>query len=222
MHLNPGKRKTQHVVFQHGWGFPGRCWHEWYSPLSQGSFQVLDRGYSGNLRKLNPIPRGAYSILVCHSLGLHFVMDYDLSAFDMVVILSGFAYFHGESPGAGRFTRRHIKRMKRRLELEPDNLLADFYRDCSWDYGQIDNSLLDPKRLQRDLEMLDQSHLKEGLCDIPEIVLFHGRKDRVVPIGRADELHEKIGGRLIVFEDAGHGLPFTHHKAVMSTLQDLI
>ena len=210
-------------VFQHGWGFSDTCWRGWTEGLSSTCL-LGNRGYWGQPTPLDPdgIPPGF--ILVCHSLGLHFLCPRLLSQAGLVVIISGFAHFHGLHSADGRFSRKHIKRMLNRIATDPIGLLDDFYRDCNCPDGPIDSGALNTALLTQDLHVLDESRLdSDSYQDLPAVLLLHGQEDRIVRPERAAELSGFFGGSRLVFVDgAGHGLPFTHPQLCVNLIRDFL
>ncbi len=200
-----------HFLFQHGWGFSSECWQGWL-PALKGPYTLGNRGYWGAPCRLDRqrVPPGF--VLVCHSLGLHFLPKELLSKADLLVIISGFAHFHGLVPADGRISRKHLQRMLARMQTDPVSLIRDFYRDCSCSERSVDREGMDPALLREDLLLLDQSRLDRERCTgLPPSLLLHGRDDRIVRLERAEELAALLDrSQLTVIEGAGHGLPFTH------------
>jgi pimeloyl-ACP methyl ester carboxylesterase len=151
-------------------------------------------------------------VLVCHSLGLHLLSPGLLAKAGLVVIISGFAHFHGVHAEDGRFSRRHIGKMRSRLRKEPEGLIRDFHRDCAYPHSPPDPRAMDTELLARDLTLLDQGRLTAERCQgIPPALILHGRDDRIVRPERARELAEMLpASRVVIIDHAGHGLPFTH------------
>ena len=206
-------------IFQHGWGFSGSCWQRWLTYLPGFNCQFLDRGYWGE--EVRPVAvDGRPSVLVCHSLGLHFLMDFSLDFIDLLVIISGFVHFHGETIADGLFSRKHIKRMLARLDRDPAGLLSDFYRDCDRPGLKFDLDTLNKGLLRRDLHLLDTSKLeRQRLVNSGKILLLHGGCDRIVPLKRVEELNIFLPGSILnIVESAGHGLPFTDPHACLAAI----
>lgn len=208
-------------ILQHGWGFSDTCWQGWL-PLLPAPCSLGNRGYWGTPRPLdNPGP-GSDLVLVCHSLGLHLLPRELLTSAALLVVIGGFAHFHGNDAAAGRFSRRHIQRMLSRLERDPAGLIRDLYRDCDCPEWPMDERQINTELLTRDLILLDQSRLTEAECqDLPPTLLLHGRKDRIVRPERAEELAALIrGSQLTIIDNAGHGLPFTHPGLCLDLIGD--
>ena len=223
MPLNDGRESPTHFFLQHGWGFDQRSFREWPEILGPGAVTLLDRGYLGGAPvQLSNDHSGEQRILVSHSLGLHFVTIDQLASFAMIVVLSGFASFHGLNPGGSSISRKHIARMKRRLRREPEKLLADFYRDCSWPGQLPDFARMNVDLLADDLHLLDTAVLRElGASQACRVLILHGALDRIVSVERAAELQALVAGSTLqVIDDAGHGLPFTHARQCLAHITE--
>ncbi len=222
MQLKVGNDKEVLLYFQHGWGFTSACWNEWL-PDVQCSYKLLDRGYCSSPILPEISNKKNIRVLICHSLGLHMVQEINLDWVDMLVVMGGFIHLHGATERDGRFTRKHLQRMFRRLAKDPVGLVKDFHRDCQYavpfEYNQLVIDLL-----TSDLDVLDKSILKSSPFEnIPHVLLIHGEQDRIVPLGRAHELKSLMSGsELVVFKDGGHGLPFTHQEQILSLIHDKI
>jgi|GEM_PF-1948268 len=224
MLLNNGSEPRPHFFLQHGWGFNQGSFHQWSDHIKSGSVTLLERGYLGD-------PPVSFTeeqsdkgiVLVCHSLGVHFFSFEQLMSVDLLVILSGFASFHGlHLNGGGLISRKHIARMQRRLKQEPEKLLSDFYRDCSWpgelpDFGKINVDLL-----AEDLHLLDTATLQhEEVLAERKVLILHGAYDRIVSLERAAELQALMPqSTLRVINEAGHGLPFTHTRQCLANINE--
>jgi pimeloyl-ACP methyl ester carboxylesterase len=223
MPLKTGSEPAPHFFLQHGWGFNRGTFNEWPDHIKSGSVTLLDRGYLGGPPRLFAEgPSDEVTVLVSHSLGLHFFSTDQLASVDMLVVLSGFASFHGFQSQDGRISRKHIKRMQRRLRQEPEKLLADFYRDCSWPGDLPDFDTLNVEVLSADLHLLDTVKLQpEEVLREMKVLILHGANDRIVSLERAVELQALMGqSTLQVIDQAGHGLPFTHAKQCLSLITD--
>ena len=197
-------------IFQHGWGFTDQVWSDWRALTAGESCQFLNRGYWG--KAASPVFHAdCINTVICHSLGLHFCMPW-LAEIDRLVIIGGFNHFHGPDLAAGRFTRKHIKRMQACFNNDLDGFLGNFYRDCQSPVAPLSSVALNRQLLEDDLHLLDTGFADiSGLRDIPEMLLLHGANDRIVAPDRAMELKSKLpGSNVMIFDHAGHGLPFTH------------
>jgi len=208
-------------IFQHGWGFSDTCWQGWTRGLST-SFLLGNRGYWGAPNPIDCDRTGSGFVLICHSLGLHILPPRLVSQAGLLVVISGFAHFHGQNPVDGRFSRKHIQKMRSRLPVDPIGLLNDFYRDCNCPDWPIDEITMDMTRLAQDLILLDQNRIDvANLQGVSAVLLLHGRDDRIVKLERAEELARIVGkAQLLVVDGAGHGLPFTHPQVCLNLVND--
>ena len=219
MPLNNGFDSTIHVYLQHGWGFNRDCFQKWLPALEGVAVTLLDRGYWGAAVPLSQADTSTKTVLVCHSLGLHFFSESQLRSVDLLVVIGGFASFHGLN-AENQLSKKHIKRMRGRLKQEPEQLLSDFYRDCAWPGDLPDFSAINVDLLADDLLLLDTVRLQHTVVTETEVLILHGANDRIVPIERARELHKQISGSLYLIDGAGHGLPFTHVGQCVQIIKD--
>ena len=199
------------VVAQHGWGFGAWCWDRWREVLPPGfALHCPDRGYFGPAVEVAVQPR----IVLAHSLGLH-LLSPQLYAAELIAVFSGFRSFHSPCARQARRSRRMVEQMLARLECEPAALLADFYARCGAPSDSRFPWTIDAASLRRDLQLLQESVLE--LSAIPaaaQVLILHGSRDRVVPVERAEELHELLpNSTLAIVAEAGHALPLTHVRA---------
>ncbi len=201
--------RHKNIFFQHGWGLHAATWQPWAELLKDYNPVYLDRGYwgKGSTPRFN---KAGLNLMICHSLGFHFCQPW-FNEIDFLVIISGFIHFHGSGAKEGRFSRRHIKRMRQRLTSNPQALLADFYRDCASPLPPPVDGRLNIELITKDLELLDKSQLDSGELARRPCLILHGSEDRIVPEVRAHILHELLPmSSLRIIPGAGHGLPFTH------------
>ena len=200
------------VVAQHGWGFGAWCWDRWRDVLpADFALHCPDRGYFGPAVAVAARPR----IVLAHSLGLHLLSPRRWAAAELIVIISGFRSFHSPCARQARRSRRTVEQMLARLEREPAALLADFYARCGAPQDRRWPGAVDIASLRRDLQLLQESVLE--LTAIPiaaQVLILHGRHDRIVPVERAEELHALLPtSALAIVAEAGHALPLTQTRA---------
>ena len=200
------------VVAQHGWGFGAWCWDRWRDVLPANFvLHCPDRGYFGPAVAVAARPR----IVLAHSLGLHLLSPQLWATAELIVVISGFHSFHSPCDRQARRSRRTVEQMLARLEREPAALLADFYARCGAPSDNRWSGAIDADSLRRDLQLLQESVLE--LAAIPaavQVLILHGNRDRVVPVGRAEELRELLpNSALAIVAEAGHALPLTHARA---------
>lgn len=213
------------IIFQHGWAFDSGAWDGWRGHLSIPDCDVTtkraERGYFGR-----PEQRPEFSsqtsrkILIAHSTGLHFVSADALQRADLLVIISSFLSFHSGDNLEQRRSRRTLRLMMDRLDVEPIDVIDDFYSNC---YHPLltrqlllrrgaDMDSLNVPALKEDIAMIDRCQLDTGLgASIRQTLILHGDCDKVVPSRQAVALQKSLPRSfLIMFEGAGHALPFTH------------
>ena len=199
------------VVAQHGWGFGAWCWERWRDVLPAGfALHCPDRGYFGPTVAVAARPR----ILLAHSLGLH-LLSPQLWTAELIVVISGFRSFHSARTRQASRSRRTVEQMLVRLGREPAALLADFYVRCGAVPDQSWPEIANADSLRRDLQLLQESVLElSAMPAAAPVLILHGSRDRVVPVERAEELHELLpDSALAIVAEAGHALPLTHVRA---------
>ncbi|MBM3279109.1 MAG: alpha/beta fold hydrolase [Candidatus Handelsmanbacteria bacterium] len=206
------------VLLQHGWGFGPCCWAGWRAALPpEGVLRVADRGYFGTPCS----PEGQPQVIVAHSFGLYLLEPRWLEGAQLVVGLGSFGTFHPEGE-AGRRSRRVVGRMRRRLEEEPESLLAGFWSQCFAPEGGGQDLPGPPEKplLAADLARLDREALDlELLRGAPRVLLLHGEEDQVVPVEQAQALQRQLSNsRLEVLPGAGHALPLTRPAACWAAI----
>lgn len=194
------------MLLQHGWGWDRGCWAAWQEAAPPAwRLSAAERGYFGGVAGYGP---GA-PVVVAHSFGLHLVDRAALAAAELVVGIGVFGRFHG---GDGR-SRRLLRRMRRRLPQQPEDLLREFYITCLGSAavaakipGRPDVGLLAADLAQLDEEGLDVGALSEVGC----VLLLHGSEDAVVPLEQAQHLQAALpNSRLQVCPGGVHALHMT-------------
>lgn len=161
--------KNLEVAAYHGWGFSKEIW--------QGlAHYTYDRGYFGKSFWDIKFSRNSFKVCIAHSLGLHFIPNEVLQNLDLLIIFGGFTSFR---------EKRVLKGMQRKLKVDPQAVLKEFYINCGLndvvDLGEINTDLL-----IQDLDFLGCTELDLNILkNIPEIVVFHGDEDKIVPIEKA-------------------------------------
>lgn len=199
------------VVAQHGWGFGAGCWDRWREVLPASfALHCPDRGYFGPAATVAARPR----IVLAHSLGSH-LLPPSLWTADLIAIISGFHRFHSPHARQVQRSRRTVELMLARLEREPAALLADFYARCGAPPARRQPKVIDAAILRRDLHLLQESVLEPAAIPAAaRVLILHGRRDRVAPVERAEELSALLPNSVLtIVEEAGHALPLTHPRA---------
>lgn len=214
MPLENGERKIN-IYFQHGWGFDAGCWQDIGLDDQQRCRSFFaERGYFG-LEAIGDVKSvSGHTVTICHSLGLHLIAPQQLRRTDLLVVMAGFKFFHGEEEVDGRFSRRHVRRMLTDLQKNPILLLNKFYHDCSFSGSRSRLSTINGHLLYDDLLLLDTHRLDlSKLSHIPQVLILHGNKDRIVPLSRGLFLSASLENATFnEIDGAGHGLIFSHWK----------
>jgi pimeloyl-ACP methyl ester carboxylesterase len=214
------KKDRPEFILQHGWGLSSSCWRNWEKRLEKNFTVTLpDRGYFGLEKKIFDFQTKAQKILVSHSFGLFLFEKSVLDQADFLIIISGFTKFHPEEEREARRSRLLMKFMQKKLALEPEKLLTDFYNG----HDLLGNLDLNPdvSLLSKDLEKINTKAPDiESIQKIKKILIIHGKKDMVVPFSRGIYLKNYLSNsNLIEFENADHALPFVYEE---ETIQQII
>lgn len=210
------------LYFVHGWGFNNTVWHKWSASLKQSiPANFFDRGYFKNKKQeFNFNFSGRSKILIAHSFGLHYLSANDFSQIHMLILINGFRQFHEYAENIA-FSQKQIELMKRKLLLDPTDLLTNFYTNCGLQNTTPDSPLTNSRLLYDDLVLLNTHHLDlDNLKSIPKILLLHGAKDIIVDPEHSKGLHKQLpNSKLFLNEKEGHALPLTDPDWCINTVQ---
>lgn len=202
--------KKIEFILQHGWGLSAACWDSWVEILKKDNIvSVPDRGYFGNRLDIDSFKTDNIKVLVSHSFGLYLFPETALKQADFLVIISGFTRFHPEDAREKRRSSMLMRFMRKKVELEPEKLLIDFYNGHDL-RGKFDLAP-DSKILSEDLRAIDEDEPDmASIGRIKNILIVQGGEDRVVGRSRADYLRNRLPqSKLAFFKDGDHALPFT-------------
>lgn len=206
----------QFIAF-HGWGFAGSDWQDWKDKLSEyGTFQFYDRGYFTGPKEIT-LSSDSLTVLISHSFGLHFIEQSLFDQADLLIINSGFLYFHPYTAQYKRRSRLIIQEMINNLEVKPEEVLQEFYENsyAPQNFSGREIEDLNHKLLIDDLQKLQSSEMDTQLLKkVGKICILHGSDDRIVPKRKGREIYTQFGEKSRYFEvkGAGHALPFTHYQ----------
>ncbi len=214
-------RKAE-IYFVHGWGFDSRIWDSWL-PASNPDLPIFnfDRGYFNGKQQAFALNKSSLAkIVIVHSFGLHFIPPDLSSQIDLLVIISGFRYFH-EAAANEKLSKKRIEQMKHRLLAQPQHLLDDFYRNCGL------KSTMPPTNINRQALYDDLSFLNEHRIDladlsrVPQILLLHGAGDQIVDSGHSQQLNELLPNSILcINNNAPHALPATDVHWCINAIMD--
>ena len=215
---------SRFILF-HGWGFDHQFWQPWLEQLSQqGNVQPYDRGYFGTPQDIKTDQSFDKTILITHSFGLHWVEQSLFDQADLLVICSGFMYFHPYTAQYKRRSRLILQEMINNMEEDPREVLSNFYENCyapenppKADIEEFNHQLLldDLRRLQNS----DLSHQRLEPAD--KICILHGSDDHVVPNKKGRQIYTQLQAKSQYFEikGGGHALPRTHQRQCLEFIQ---
>ena len=210
------------IIAYHGWGFDRTCWQDWAARFEQAGieFRAIDRGYFG----AEIGSENSSQVIFVHSYGLHLCPIANLLQADLLVIFSSFQTFHPQKESAKRRSQQILQQMLMQLENCPEQVLDNFRQKCDMPSAQTKTDCLNLDRLVTDLQDLGSCAIDLALlADLPQIVVFHGAGDRIVPVQKGQDLAKALSNSLY-FEiaEAGHALPFTHLEECGSILQQVM
>ncbi|MBU1230749.1 MAG: alpha/beta hydrolase [Proteobacteria bacterium] len=231
------------LVLLHGWGCGPEIWRHLASAFGPAPVVVLDAGYFGPRRMLQPdllpdslpgtLPENADGwVGVGYSLGFARLLEMG-AAWRGLVGVSGFLRFCRQPDTAGGAmagaSPEVLDAMLQRLDSAPEEVLARFHKRC----GLRNEICQKPAaeglaRLRRDLLDLRGLDLRDAeLRQGPaRTLLIHAQDDRIAPPDLAREAQAQLpGSRLELLDTGGHALPVTRSqdclRLIMGFLHDL-
>lgn len=216
------------ILFQHGWAFSSNIWQPWVDEL-YNDFAILnaERGYfkekSDDIalaEKLNA------NIAITHSLGLYMVPMNIFSRLKKLIILSGFEEFHPPALTERVNSERTMTKMLQNLDKNPRDVLHDYYRNCFFPDSQYVRipDYLNKSKLFDDFTLFNKVKMRIKLLQgIPEILILHGGKDRMVSSFQAQILHKHLSNsQFEIHEDAGHMMFLSHQDWCMEKVRTVL
>jgi pimeloyl-[acyl-carrier protein] methyl ester esterase len=211
------------IIAYHGWGFDRTCWQGWADRFEQAGieFRAIDRGYFGAEIGGETSSR----VIFVHSYGLHLCPIAELLQANLLVIFSSFQTFHPQKESAKRRSQQILQQMLMQLENNPKLVLDNFRQKC--DAPSVQSPVICPNldRLARDLQDLGTCAIDLTLlANLPQVLVFHGSGDRIVPVQKGQQLSKALSGNSQYFEieNAGHALPFTHLEPCWSVVRQAV
>lgn len=126
-----------------------------------------------------------------------------------------------------------LKAMRRTFRRTPERTLSEFFANAAFPRRLPASALaekvaaaaaLDPEELEEQLRYLAETDLREAArrLSMPALVL-HGRRDRIIPLGAASWLGQKLPrASMIVREDGGHALPLDEPDWVADRIESFL
>ena len=210
------------ITAYHGWGFDRTCWQSWADRFEQAGirFRAIERGYFGAAIGYEKPSR----VIFVHSYGLHLCPIADLLQAELLVIFSSFQTFHPSKEVAKRRSQQILQQMLIQLENNPELVLDNFRQKCDAP-SMPPMPHLNLSLLTHDLHDLGKGAIDLTLlANLPQILVFHGSSDRIVPVQKGQELAKALSGNSQYFEieNAGHALPLTHLEQCWSVVQQAV
>lgn len=193
----------------HGWAYDADFWKCWIDYLSTYfNCEAADRGY---FYKKSQTTATAPKLIICHSLGLHWLKPHHFKNDPFLVIIGGFSSFLPEQLLEKKIALKTLGLMKNQLKNDPFKLLKDFYENCAApnipDYDV-------PLEYNTGLLLSDLNYLAKNAAEVPRLfpgtktLILHGEADRIVRPGKAEELHKMMPhSKLTWLAGTGHVIP---------------
>lgn len=170
-----------------------------------------------------------FRVLIAHSFGLHLIPSESFAKADLLIIFGGFLHFHPKAEPLRRRSERILRRMHDRFEDSPLEVLFDFHARSGSPPELVESIRLLASEarvdlLLSDLKQLSQSNLEvEVMAQCPNIAIFHGTEDSIVPIDHSEHLHRLLPqSRLFRKQGGNHALPFTHTQQCFKAISELL
>lgn len=213
-------------VLIHGWGFDASVWNSWNSHLSPVSnIYTPDRGYFQSVPNIKPVLKNPHhTVVVTHSVGLHFIPPAWWDRIKNLVVISGFLSFHPVDSVGERRSRKILDRMIDQMKTEPDLVLGRFYRNCYKPYtAEFDQpGPVHTLQLMNDLQLLNDHELESEYLKQPrKLLILHGANDRIVDSRKSEDLHNRLPGSVLhIHRKQGHALPFMQPDWCIEQIND--
>lgn len=189
------------IVFIHGWGFDKNFWNPLAVMLPEYDKQFVDLGFFGETQDLK---KNSNQILVGHSLGFieGMNLNHDWAGWIAINSFSNFVINHS---GIGCVAFTALRAIKKRLQHDTQNTLADFYRLIGADVS-TSPSTPDKDKLSLGLDHLRDAEITTALeTKLPSMVLAASH-DPIVPLATSQAL-AKHSMTVNMHANAGHILP---------------
>ncbi|MBD2462320.1 alpha/beta hydrolase [Oscillatoria sp. FACHB-1407] len=214
------------AIAYHGWGFDQQCWASWKTHFAEHgiALQTFDRGYFGESHAAK-FANHSHKVVMVHSYGLHLCPPEHLSQADLLVIFASFVQFHPQGERDKRRSQRVLQQMIQGCQQHPQAVLDQFYTNCGLppDHDLRNRTVTNHDQLVIDLQGLNTARFEiHQLNSIPNIVIFHGVMDQIVPHSKGEEWLESLPNQtdLFLISNAEHALPFTHTHECWQTLSE--
>lgn len=169
------------------------------------------------------------------SLGALLALDIAARAPDRIaglILLSATARFVSDADETLGIPTHRLRAMRKGLARHPETVLRAFFKEVlvpeEADPAMVDTRIEKALRipcetLQAGLDYLAEADTREALSAIrAPVLLFHGREDRIVPIGAGQRLALALPRTVCTYYDhTGHDLPFYRARRVAQVIRSL-
>ena len=225
------------IYFYHGWGFNRDIWKYWKKYTEQMNCYFHDRGYCNepnDIRANDMYPGFNGGILVAHSFGLHLIPSEIMNRVKLCIIFGGFINLVSDTGALNIKSNTIMNHMNQKFIMNAPSVLSAFYKnvffpeipdtDLLRSMSGFDGDTLNKNLMLEDLYRMQHEFLDlKNLIRIPETIIFHGKKDRIVPVEKGIELHKALpNSKIHIFEKSGHALPFIMTEEIWSLINETV
>ncbi|MBM4287583.1 MAG: alpha/beta fold hydrolase [Deltaproteobacteria bacterium] len=228
----------KHLVLLHGWAANGRIWEKQEAFVAHKAqvwapdLPVWEAGWlMDNLRAFDP----ADTVLVGWSLGGMLALEACALGFKprILVLVSACASFCRRPDYSLGISAAVVRGMRQRLRSEAKQVVQEFHQqllapgEADWQ-NDLEKLLLQeftPEWLAQGLDYLRAQDLRGILPEVEarDIVLLHGRRDRIIPAGQAYYLRDQLPeARLVLLPGAGHAPMITCSSTLNEVLAEFL
>lgn len=179
------------LVFVHGWGFGPDIWQPLCSHLADHNHTLVNLEFIDGFEETTEMPDNP--IVIGHSLGVLWALEY-IKAPKALISIAGFKHF--PNPVAA-------KAMKRRLKIDTNGQMQDFWQTCNSPLTYDANRLNQP-RLSEGLDWLITKNMAAQKINCPVLPLA-AKNDNIILKTTTIETWNDVRWS----DDGGHMLPLT-------------
>tara|TARA_Y100001970_G_scaffold294225_1_gene448793 strand:- start:7669 stop:8376 length:708 start_codon:yes stop_codon:yes gene_type:complete len=212
------------IIAFHGWGCDEKIWQEWkyFFPKEEYIWKSFNRGYFHS-SPLNPdwdLSLKNKRIIICHSLGLHFINPKTISNASKIILINSFSKFLTDS----KTKEKAIKNILLMQDKFRSNMgLEAIYEFISKGFypNTIDNrfsKFLEDKKIKinnnkllEDLKLIyETEELPKGFHKNIDIIIIESKRDYILPVNSNKKLYYDLNQiknkniNKILLKDQGH------------------
>jgi len=147
-----------------------------------------------------------------------------------VIAVSSTARFCATDGYTCGFAEQNLRTLKKSIKRNPTKALEQFFHALSFPRTVSHHGVNESTKtalstgadvLIHGLDYLLTMDLRTSLAGIAvPVLLIHGRQDRIIPWQAGEFIRQQMpDSRLVVYEDAGHGILHTHARKIASEIQ---